>query len=141
MNWIFNLKRNLISWGYSIAIHLSVCSGFLLLSFTIAYVVFLWILFPIIFHTFFSKKAVYNSQYIEKTVKPSMSSHSKPHTTPHMIPYTRLLKCFVLISLCCKTKHLRSLVWGIVQGFERIEKANIILVQHIKKLHSRFLLS
>ena len=28
------------------------------------------------------------------------------HTTPH----TRFLKCFVLITLCCNTKHLRSLV-------------------------------
>ena len=31
---------------------------------------------------------------------------------------TRLLKSFVLIILCCKTKHLRSLVRGIISGFE-----------------------
>ena len=51
------------------------------------------------------------------TVKPSISSHSKPCKTPR----TRLLKCFVLITLCCKTKHLRSLVRAIVRGFERLE--------------------
>ena len=39
-------------------------------------------------------------------LKPSISSHSKPRT----MAYTRLLKCFVLITLCCKTKHLRSLI-------------------------------
>ena len=47
-------------------------------------------------------------------VKPSISTHSKPRTRRHM----RLLKCFVLIILCSKTKHLRSLVRGIVRGFE-----------------------
>ena len=47
-------------------------------------------------------------------VKPSISSHSKPCTTP----CTRLLKRFVLITLCCKTKHLRSLVQDLVRGFE-----------------------
>ena len=50
-------------------------------------------------------------------VKPSISTRSKPRTTP----YTRLLKCFVLITLCCKTEHLRSLILGIVQGYEWIE--------------------
>ena len=38
-----------------------------------------------------------------------------------MTPHTRLLKCFVLIKLCCKTKHLRSLVQAIVRGFEWLE--------------------
>ena len=42
---------------------------------------------------------------------------SKPRTMPH----TRLLKCFILITLCCKTKHLRSLVRSIIWGFEWIE--------------------
>ena len=45
--------------------------------------------------------------------KPCISSHSKP--------CTRLLKCFALITLCCKTKHLRSLVGTIIQGFELLE--------------------
>ena len=39
-----------------------------------------------------------------QSLKPSISAHSKPRTTPR----TRLLKYFVLITLCCKTKHLRS---------------------------------
>ena len=52
-----------------------------------------------------------------RTHKPSIFTHSKPRTTPH----TRVLKCLVLITLCCKTKHLRSLVQGIVQGFEWLE--------------------
>ena len=38
-------------------------------------------------------------------------------TTPCM----RLLECFVLITLCCKTKHLRSLVQVIVRDFEWLE--------------------
>ena len=50
-------------------------------------------------------------------VKPSISTHSKPCTTHR----TRLLKCFLLITLCCKTKHLRSHVRGIVWGFEWVE--------------------
>ena len=33
-------------------------------------------------------------------LQPSLSTHSKSGTTPH----TRLLKCFVLITLCCKTE-------------------------------------
>jgi hypothetical protein len=39
-----------------------------------------------------------------KLVRPSNSTHSKPRTTIR----TRLLKCFVLITLCCKTKHLKA---------------------------------
>ena len=46
-------------------------------------------------------------------LKSSISTHSKLRM--------RLFKCFVLIILCCKTKHLRSLVWGIIQGFEWVE--------------------
>ena len=41
-----------------------------------------------------------------KHLKPCISSHSKPRTTPR----TMLLRCFVLYTLCCKLKHLRSLV-------------------------------
>ena len=46
-------------------------------------------------------------------VKPSFSSHSKPRM--------RHLKRFVLITLFWKTKHLRSLIQDIVQGFEWLE--------------------
>ena len=46
-------------------------------------------------------------------VKSSFSSHSKPRTTP----CTRLLKSFVLITLFCETKRLRSLIQSIVRGF------------------------
>ena len=34
---------------------------------------------------------------------------------------TRLLTCFVLITLCCKTKHLRSLLWAILRGWDWLE--------------------
>ena len=49
----------------------------------------------------------------------SISSYSKHCSTPR----TRLIKCkcFVLITLCCKTKHLRSLVQVIVRDFEWLE--------------------
>ena len=61
------------------------------------------------------KKMYYYNLFLPLlTVKPSISTYSKLHTRPH----TRLLKCFVLIILCCKTKHLRSLVQGIIQSFE-----------------------
>ena len=53
----------------------------------------------------------------QEKLKPSISSHSKHGTMPR----TRLLKLFVLITLCCKTKHLRSLVRAIAQGFERLK--------------------
>ena len=43
-------------------------------------------------------------------VNPSFSSHSKLCTMPCM----RHLKHFVLITLFCKTKHLRSLIQAIV---------------------------
>ena len=46
------------------------------------------------------------------TLKSSISTHSKPCTTPH----TRILKCFVLITLC-----KRNLVRGIIQSFEWVE--------------------
>ena len=55
-------------------------------------------------------------------LKPSISSHLKPRTTPR----TKLLKCFVLVTLCCKTKHLRSLVQAIVRGFEWLEILGLI---------------
>ena len=48
------------------------------------------------------------------SVKPSISTHSN-------LTRTRLLKCFVLITLCCKTKHLRNLVQAIIRGFEWLE--------------------
>ena len=47
-------------------------------------------------------------------LKPSISSHSKPGTMAH----TRLLKCFNLQHSVYKTKHLRSIVRGVVRGFE-----------------------
>ena len=34
---------------------------------------------------------------------------------------TRVLKCFVLIKLCCKTKHLINLVQDLIRGFEWLE--------------------
>ena len=39
----------------------------------------------------------------------------------HTMVCTRLLKCFVLKHSVLKTKHLRSLVRGVVQGFEWVE--------------------
>ena len=41
-----------------------------------------------------------------RLVKSSISTHSKPCAMPCL----RLLKCFVLITLCCKTQQLRSLI-------------------------------
>ena len=38
-----------------------------------------------------------------------------------MMPRMRLLICSVLITLCCKAKHLRSLIRGITWGFEWVE--------------------
>ena len=51
--------------------------------------------------------------------------HISSHSKPHMIPHTRLLKCFVLITLRWKIKHLRSLVHANVQGFEWLEIARM----------------
>ena len=59
-------------------------------------------------NTFFSK-----SQNVRKAGILYISSHSKP--------CTRLLKYFVLITLCYKTKHLRSLIQAIIWGFEWLE--------------------
>jgi hypothetical protein len=56
-------------------------------------------------------------------LKPSISTHSKTRTTPR----TRFLKCFVLITLCCKTKKLRSLIRGVVRGFEWVEILGFLL--------------
>ena len=50
-------------------------------------------------------------------VKPSISTHSKSRTMPH----TRLLKCFGLQHSVIKTEHLRSVVRGGIQGFERLK--------------------
>ena len=50
-------------------------------------------------------------------LKPSIFSHSRPCKVPPM----RLLICFVLQHSAIKTKHLRSLVRDIVQGFEWLE--------------------
>ena len=50
-------------------------------------------------------------------LKPSISTHSKPLMMPRM----RLLKCFVWQHSVIKTKHLRSLVRGVVRGFELVE--------------------
>ena len=47
-------------------------------------------------------------------LKPLISSHSSPRTMAHI----RLIKCFVLQHSVIKTKHLRSLLRGIVQGFK-----------------------
>ena len=52
-----------------------------------------------------------------KRLKPSISTHSNPRTMPRM----RLLKCFVLQHSIIKTKHLRSLVWRLLRGFEWVE--------------------
>ena len=49
--------------------------------------------------------------------RPSISSHSKPC----MIARTRLLIFFVLQHSVIKTKHLRSLVRDVVQGFKWVE--------------------
>ena len=49
--------------------------------------------------------------------------NTKPRTKPRM----RLLKCFVLIELCFKTKSLRILEWGVVRGFEWVEILGLIL--------------
>ena len=38
------------------------------------------------------------------------------HSKPRMMAHMRLLKCFVLQHSVIKTKHLRSLVRGAVQG-------------------------
>ena len=46
---------------------------------------------------------------VSKRLKPNISSHSKPRTLPWTLHRTRLLKCFVLFTLCCKTKHLKRL--------------------------------
>ena len=46
---------------------------------------------------------------VSKRLKPNISSHSKPRTLPCTLHRTRLLKCFVLFTLCCKTKHLKRL--------------------------------
>ena len=37
------------------------------------------------------------------------------------LPRVKSSKCFVLNTLCFKTKHLRRLVWDLVRGFECIE--------------------
>ena len=60
---------------------------------------------------------------IECALKPSFFSHSKPRT--------RLLKCFVLITLCCKTKHLWSLVWDLVRGFGWLEILGFSILSRI----------
>ena len=80
--------------------------------------------------------ALYNYVYLwlgiqSFKLKPSISTHSKPCMTSR----TRLLKCFVLITLCCKTKHLRSLVWAIVRGFEWLEIVGLSS-QKINRVHN-----
>ena len=45
-----------------------------------------------------------------------VSDNYKPIISIHLKPCTRLLKCSVLQHSVIKTKHLRSLVQGIVQG-------------------------
>ena len=59
-------------------------------------------------------------------LKPSISTHSKHRTMLGM----RLLKCFVLQHSVIKTKHLRSLIRGVVRGFEWVEILG--LRHHIK---------
>ena len=70
------------------------------------------------------------------STKPSISTHSKPRT----MPCTRLLKCFVMIALCCKTKPLRSLVEGIVRGFEWVEILGFTVLIYIVQLNWRWLM-
>ena len=47
-------------------------------------------------------------------LQPSSSSHSKPCKRSPMRPIT----CFVLENCVFKKKHFRSLIKGLVQGFE-----------------------
>ena len=63
-------------------------------------------------------------------VKPSISTHSKPCTMPRM----RLLKCFVLQHSVIKTKHLRSLVRGVLQGFEWLEILGFFVTNSVHHL-------
>ena len=70
--------------------------------------------------TYSFKDSCINSQTLRTfwlILKSSISSHSKPYMT-HC---TRHLKCFDLITLCCKTKHLRNLIGAIIRGFEWLE--------------------
>ena len=57
-----------------------------------------------------------------------------------MTSRTWLLKCFVLILLSCKTKHLRSLVRHLVLGLELIEILGLNLPFIIRISLSIFLL-
>ena len=63
-------------------------------------------------------------------LKPSSSSHSKP-PTGH-------LKCFVLNTLCSKTKHLRCLVRDLVQGFKWLEELGLRSNETALKLWTLF---
>ena len=80
-----------------------------------------------------------------KSLKLNISSHSKPRTMSR----TRLLKCFVLIALCCETKHMRSLIGGTLQGLEwlkilgfRLRQDQICIQQHcFSKYKDRFRLT
>ena len=51
------------------------------------------------------------------------------------MPHTRFLKCFVLITICCKTKHFRSLVraiiWLEIQGLS-LTKSFFLLTSVLK---------
>ena len=64
-------------------------------------------------YVFHSWKSFQKELHLPFEVKPSISSHSKPHTRSR----TRHLKCFVLNTVCSKTKRLRrllrDLVWGL----------------------------
>ena len=96
---------------------------------------------------FFSFSLILSKISSHKRNWPSISSQSNPRTMPP--PRTRLLKRFVLITLCCKTKHLRSLVRAIVQGFEwlkilgfRKRQDQICIQQHcFPKYKDRFRLT
>ena len=65
------------------------------------------------------------------SVKPSSSSHSESC----MSPCTRRFKCFVLNTLCSKTKHLRSLV----PDFEWLEELGDFRLKMKTKLRNPFL--
>ena len=68
--------------------------------------------------------------------KPSISSHSKPRTRSR----TKLLKCVALQHSIIKTTHLRSLIQGLIRGFEWLEILgfiNINVPSELISTHSR----
>ena len=52
---------------------------------------------------------------------------------------TRRLNCFFLNTLCSKTKHLRCLVWDLVQGFEWLKVSKSLKQFFLPKNQPKFL--